>query len=380
MAPRRTPLRVLMTADTVGGVWTYALEMTRALDRYGVEVVLATMGPLPSQRQVSAAAELSNLALCPREAALEWMPEPWDQVDAAGDWLLELERRVCPDVVHINGYAHAALPFRAPVVAVAHSCVCSWWRAVKGEDAPPSWDTYRRRVAAGLASADVVVGPTAAILTAVAHAYDSPQQGYVIYNGRRIAPMPRHSDPFILSAGRLWDEAKNLATLDACADDLPWPVYVAGPLRAGSEAVAPSTAVHPLGPLDPRTLTAWMSRAAIYCLPARYEPFGLSILEAAQAGCALVIGDIPSLREVWADAAVYVHPDNPDALHRALRVLIADPDRRAQMADRARRRATRYLPEPMATSYRTLYSELTRPRAAAGQFPPHQATAESRST
>ncbi len=32
-------------------------------------------------------------------------------------------------------------------------------------------------------------------------------------------------------------------------------------------------------------------------LPARYEPFGLSVLEAALSGCALVLGDIPSLRE-----------------------------------------------------------------------------------
>lgn len=367
MPAREPPLRVLMTADTVGGVWTYALELTRALERYGVEVVLATMGPLPSAHQVAAAAALSNLALCPREAALEWMPDPWHQVDAAGEWLLALERRVSPDVVHINGYTHAALPFRAPVLAVAHSCVCSWWRAVKGEEAPPHWDAYRRRVSAGLAAADAVVGPTASILTTIARIYDAPRQGYVIYNGRRIPAMPRRAEPIVLSAGRLWDEAKNLSALEACAGDLAWPVYVAGPLRGGNESATASTTVRALGPLEPDTLTSWMSRAAIYCMPARYEPFGLSILEAAQAGCALVIGDIPSLREVWADAAVYVHPNDPAALGRTLRTLIADPERREALASRARRRATRYLPEPMATSYRTLYTELTRTEAAAGR-------------
>jgi hypothetical protein len=54
-----------------------------------------------------------------------------------------------------------------------------------------------------------------------------------------------------------------------------------------------------LGPLEASELAGWMHRAAIYALPARYEPFGLSALEAAQAGCALVLGDLSSLREVW---------------------------------------------------------------------------------
>ena len=35
-----------------------------------------------------------------------------------------------------------------------------------------------------------------------------------------------------------------------------------------------------------------INTASIYALPARYEPFGLSILEAALSGCALVLGDI----------------------------------------------------------------------------------------
>jgi hypothetical protein len=40
-------MKVLMTADAVGGVWTYALELSGALARHDIEVVLATMGPLP---------------------------------------------------------------------------------------------------------------------------------------------------------------------------------------------------------------------------------------------------------------------------------------------------------------------------------------------
>ena len=73
-----------------------------------------------------------------------------------------------------------------------------------------------------------------------------------------------------------------------------------------------------LGRLAPADLASWLGRAAIYALPARYEPFGLSILEAALAGCALVLGDIDSLRELWDGCALFVPPEDDDALAEAL--------------------------------------------------------------
>src|SRR5207248_6075453 len=95
----------------------------------------------------------------------------------------------------------------------------------------------------------------------------------------------------------------------------------------------------PLGSLSPPHFADWLARAAIYALPARYEPFGLSVLEAAQAGCALVLGDIPSLRENWDGAAVFVSPDSPPELEAALAALIREPQRRDRLAARPRARA-----------------------------------------
>ena len=128
------PQRILMTADTVGGVWTYALELIRALPQ--IEFALATMGAPISPAQRAEAAELANVTLFPSTYALEWMNEPWQDVDDAGDWLLGIARDFRPDVVHLNGYAHAALDWPAPVIVVAHSCVLSWWSAVKNCAAP----------------------------------------------------------------------------------------------------------------------------------------------------------------------------------------------------------------------------------------------------
>jgi glycogen synthase len=94
-----------------------------------------------------------------------------------------------------------------------------------------------------------------------------------------------------------------------------------------------------------------LGRASIYASPARYEPFGLAALEAGLAGCALVLGDIASLREVWGDAATYVDPFDDDHLTRELQRLIADPGAVADLGRRALDRARTYTPERMAAAY-----------------------------
>jgi glycosyltransferase involved in cell wall biosynthesis len=113
-----------------------------------------------------------------------------------------------------------------------------------------------------------------------------------------------------------------------------------------------------LGRLEVDELTAPMRRASIYALPARYEPFGLSALEAALHGCALVLGDVPSLREVWGDAAEYVSPDDHDALAHTISSLCADAPRRRALEERAREREALYPPERTAASYLALYRRI----------------------
>ncbi|HEU4732644.1 MAG TPA: glycosyltransferase family 4 protein [Kofleriaceae bacterium] len=358
--------RVLMTADTVRGVWTYACELVTALAPCGVEVTLATMGRALSPVQARRAAPIGNLEIVESSYALEWMPEPWADVDAAGEWLLELAARVQPDLVHINGYAHAALPFGVPVVCVAHSCLWTWMRAVRGHDPGPSFREYFRRVRAGLTKADVVVAPTTAILRAILEAYAVHPRCRVIPNGCAATGWrPGGKADVVLTAGRLWDEAKGLADLSACARDVAWPIVVAGATTPpGGAAAVEARGLHLLGELPPDQLAAWMSRASIYALPARYEPFGLSVLEAALAGCTLVLGDIATLREVWGDTAVYVPPGDPEALGFALNALARDPLGRGVHAARSRARARTLSPARMAAAYRALYDEVIAGRSA----------------
>jgi glycosyltransferase involved in cell wall biosynthesis len=358
-------MKILMTADTIGGVWTYAIDLAKALEPFGVEIALATMGDPVSPSQRRAAERCANLTLHESTYKLEWMDNPWEDVASAGCWLLDLEQRLRPDVIHLNGYAHGALPFSAPIVIVAHSCCLSWWQAVKHEPAPREWARYREKVSRGIHEADVVIAPTLAMLDAVERHYGTPRSKRVIFNGRdRSIYRAAEKESFILTAGRLWDEAKNISSLQTIAGDVSWPICVAGEQhhpdgssqQIGNDLLA-------LGKLEPRALADWYARADIYALPARYEPFGLSALEAALSECALVLGDIPSLREVWGDAAFYASPDDPDELRAQLTTLIDHPPLRRTLARRGAIRAAQYTLGRMGRAYVAVYQQLARRRA-----------------
>jgi glycogen synthase len=359
-------MKLLMTSDAVGGVWSYSLELARALAPHGVEIVLATMGPLPSDAQREELARHRNVRLVTSELRLEWMPDPWRDVERAGDWLLALERREQPDLVHLNGYVHGALPWQAPVCVVAHSCTCSWWRAVKHERAPASWDRYRAAVRSGLDAATLVIAPTRAMLAALTEEHGRVPNARVIYNARPGSHFPPlQKENLILSAGRIWDEAKNISALDAVASRLAWPVYLAGDTTVPGIGEVSLVSSCGLGALDSSTLARWMGRASIYALPARYEPFGLSVLEAALAGCALVVGNIPSLRELWRDTALFVDPDDLDQLARTLQRLVTDADLRRTIARRCRMRAFAFNTSAMAAGYLNAYESAS---SAAGAW------------
>lgn len=358
-----TPRRILMTADTLGGVWTYALEMAHALAPHGVEIALATMGNPLTDAQRAELAACANVELFESRFQLEWMDDPWADVDRASDWLLEVAASFEPDLVHLNGYAHSALPWSAPVLIAAHSCVLSWWNAVKGGEAPARYDEYQCRVAAGLAAAKVVVAPTSSMMEALRTHYCALPRRRVVFNSRTSGGFPHRTrkQPRVITAGRLWDEAKNVATLDAVAPSVGWPIHVAGDRTSPDGARAPLRNVCGLGKLTPPEMAAQLAASAIYALPARYEPFGLSALEAGLCGCALVLGDIPSLREVWGDAALFVAPDDAPALAQTLNGLIDDPTHLRDFGRRARKRALQYSPQKMGDGYLAVY------RACLGQ-------------
>lgn len=359
-----------MTTDAVGGVWTFAADLAQALCRSGCEVRLVTMGPPPCAEQLAQLIGIDGLTIDITDLRLEWMDLQGADSSRASEALLKIEDEFEPDIVHLNGFREARFPFSAPVLVTAHSCVASWWQACRAHiPLDPEWRPYIENVAAGLDSCAAWVAPTLAYRAWLEAFYQPRSMGHRIYNGCDVSREQKRKQPFILAAGRLWDEAKNLRALGVVAPELGWPVRVAGPTHApdrGSEAR--SRSVELLGRISHAHMIALMQEASIFVSPARYEPFGLTVLEAARCGCALVLSDIPTLRELWDGAALFVDSEDTRALSETLLRLCKDETLRRALQYAAHRQSTRYSIVEMADAYRALYDTLRLPQRSIAKF------------
>lgn len=349
-----------MTADPVGGVWTYAMDLCRAYNAAGIIVSLATMGCCLSESQHAEVQNIPNVKLYESNYKLEWMDNPWADVAASGEWLLKLESEVEPDIIHLNGYMHAVLDWKAPVMVVAHSCVLSWWQGVLNEPAPAEWDLYKHRVAEGLKAADAVVSISKTYAAELNKLYGPIDNITVIYNGRDTSTFyATEKKQQVFAMGRIWDEAKNLAILSRISNPEHFPVLIAGDnIDPNTGEVVKIQKVQLLGKLSPDEIKKHLAASYYYVLPAKYEPFGLSALEAALSGCLLLLADNPTLRELWGDAALYFHPDKPAEIDALLIQMQQQPATAAEIIKRSTERARQYSLNSMAAEYLKLYQHL----------------------
>lgn len=352
-------MKILMTTDTVGGVWVYSLELCKALQKYEVQVHLLAMGHWPSEEQEKEAAALDNVILYKSDFKLEWMQDPWEDVEKARKWINCVYHTVNPDLVHLNNYAQVCGDWECPTISVFHSCVQTWWQSVKGTSAPAQWHQYTETVKSSLQCSDVVVSPSKAILEKAKTTHGFSSETKVIYNGRDLSfPEKKKKEKLIFCIGRIWDEGKNLLMLAKVARNLPWPVYIAG------SNTNPSTGktveienVHFLGSLSQTELKDWIQKAGIFVSPTKYEPFGLAILEAAEAGCALALSNIETLQEIWGEAALYFDPQDREEAQTQILKLIKNASLRKEYSEKALTRSAKYTSEKMGKAYFELYTE-----------------------
>lgn len=358
--------RVFMTTDAVGGVWSYALELAAGFSRRGISTDLAILGPV-TPAALAEAARRPGVCVHATGLPLDWTADSASALAAASRALADVAARCCPDVVHLNAPALAAVsPFPAPTVVVAHSCVATWWQAVRRGALPADFAWRTALTARGLRAAGAIIAPSASFAAAVRDTYGADLEVIAVRNGR--APAARTRPPArqdcVLTAGRLWDEGKNVAALDRAAKQLASPFYAAGPLSGPNGAAIRLSHLRPLGQLDASALASWYATAPIFATATRYEPFGLTALEAASSGAALVLSDIPTFRELWDGAAVFVADD--DQFAPALQRLLDAPQIRAKLADEAAARAARYTADAMIEQTLSVYRRLlARARVAA---------------
>ena len=357
-------MRLLITTDTVGGVWTYTTKLTRALLQNGAAVALVTIGRRPTSTQQSWLDETSaewrtRFRWDVSEAALEWMNNNDGAYCEVAPLLLQVAREFQPDLLHSNQFCFGALPLSMPRLVVAHSDVLSWAASCRGKALESSaWlDRYICLVSTGLRDASAVVAPTRWMLDALHSHFDFNCEAQVISNGRTLEAKAHQPERKLqaVTAGRLWDEAKNLRVLHNL--QAPFPILLVGDTEYESQTAAALPAyVDLVGHLAEDELLELFQESAIYLCTSVYEPFGLAPLEAALCGCAVVAKDIPSLREVWGDGAVYFQ--NTASLQAILIGLARDPRQLAAARHRSWLVAQRYSAANTVSSYLKLYEAM----------------------
>lgn len=353
-------LKVLMTADTIGGVWTYCMELCKAMQEYSVKFYIVTAGAKLNASQTIEVESLNNIFVYETSYKLEWMQDSWKDIDASGEYLLMLEKEIQPDVIHLNSYSYGSINFKAPKIVVAHSDVYSWWMAVKKDYPTAEWHEYFKRVKNGLENADLIIAPSLAAMDDIKTVYSIYNENVVIYNGRDADVFYQQKKlPYIMSMGRIWDEAKNIKLLIDAAPDINCEIKIAGEKSfQDDDTNLEQKNINYLGKLATQQITDELSAASVFVLPAKYEPFGLSILEAALSGCALVLGNISSLKEIWQDNAVYVNTDDAKALAETITELINDRERMNYFSSKALTHAKQYSSSILAKEYFKQYRQI----------------------
>lgn len=341
------PMKIMMNADTVGGVLTYATILAHELALDGHEVVLVAMGPQMSDAQRGALAARAGVKIVETDLELEWRDPAGRDKRRGRQTLQRLAREIAPDVVHLNSFREALADFGAPTILVAHSCVATWWRACRGGEPDARWISYIRDVHTALDVVDAWVAPTVAFRDAIAACYRPARPGVVVRNGIAVASPGANADSTIVVAGRMWDEAKGGATILAAEIPSGWRLAVLGPGASPSDEPA----------LPRETVIERMRAAGVFVSAAVYEPFGLAALEAASSGCALVLSDIPTFRELWDGAALFFPPRDAAALSRLLAQVCGDDFLRAEFRALALDRARAYGASQLATRMCDLYRQ-----------------------
>ena len=161
---------------------------------------------------------------------------------------------------------------------------------------------------------------------------------------------------YFLTVGRI-EKKKNipffLSTFEAFKRDRgvgdPHQLVLAGSFGNESEEIKSQIkklncvdSVRVLGYVPDADLAGLFSGAVAYVFPTQYEGFGIPSLEAMAARIPLIASDIPALREVAGDAAVFAHPEASEDWVKAMKNIVDTESVRAGLVLKGTERIHRF--------------------------------------
>jgi glycosyltransferase involved in cell wall biosynthesis len=183
---------------------------------------------------------------------------------------------------------------------------------------------------------------------------------------RPSSALPMLPDRFLLYPAQTWPHKNHLRLLDALAllRDRGSDVHVVftgrrtehfSKIEARIAQLKLEDRAQFLGYLEEADLAALYRRAVGLIFPSRFEGWGLPVVEAFAWGVPVACADIPVLREVAGDAALYFNPDDSAAIADAVARLWADLKLRDSLRRLGRERVASLSWDVTAKTYRALY-------------------------
>lgn len=393
--PNRPPVRVAIPIYMIPwsdspshGIGRYIFEIARGLDEYGPELGIsaeiyqdayAPRGPfasLPGHTFPSIREHLGVSQVTVEESAKEHFARGFSRSSEALPSLLDhvvmygrdvLRRRVLtrtsPDLIHYPiQLGRPPAPRGIPLVVTVHDLVPSLFPETARADVLQGWRHFVRHIG----RITIFITPSQSAAGDLAKTLEVPEDLIrVIPNG--VAPMYRPSptpekdlsylvkrygirSPFIVHVGTI-EPRKDLPTAIRALKYLPENISLAlagGPgwksdnLDKVIAEVGVEGRVQRIGFVDDADLPSLYSAAKAAVFPSLYEGFGFPALEAMACGVPVVSTPAGSLEEVLGDTGIYFEARSPEELAKGIRRILEDPEWAADLALRARRRASEF--------------------------------------
>ncbi len=161
--------------------------------------------------------------------------------------------------------------------------------------------------------------------------------------------------PFVLTVlgGKRYKNQAGAAAVAArlARDARPMEVVVVGDGAAVMQTLGCPRNVRLLGVVSDEMLAALYRNARVFLFPTFFEGFGIPVIEAQAAGTPVVCSDLPVLREVAGQGAIFVDPRSPDAMAEAVRAAAWDRGLRERLVEEGRENAARFTWSRAAESF-----------------------------
>jgi glycosyltransferase involved in cell wall biosynthesis len=319
------------------GIARYVTQLGAALELGGTKLRRFAVG----RRAFALPPDTRHVPVPARLVYAWWRALPWPCIEQlAGE----------ADVVHATGLL--VPPTRRPLVVTVHDIA-----AVRHPELHPARHVAQQRSQLeALDRASAIVTVSRATADDLAQLGIAPERLVVAPLG--LTPLPEAAAPhdgqragrFLLSVGETSARKDYAVILRALTGlDPGLGMVLAGPpagdeqrLRSLIAARGLGSRVTRMGAVSDAVLAGLYRDAAVLCFPSVAEGFGLPVLEAMAAGLPVISRDIPVIRELAGEAAVYVSGADEAGWRDAIERVLSDGELRTELVAAGRLRAAEY--------------------------------------